>query len=280
MGYLFVLPAGIVYLMFILYPFVTSLQYSLTDWDGAQPVKQFIGLDNYIRMAGDPSVWRALWHNTVFIVLGTFLVITISLFIAVLISRARFRLLLSAIFFLPVLLSTAIVGLIWGWIYHPNGLLNSILDFVGLADLTRGWLGDADTALVAVIVAATWGAIGFNVVIFLAAIRNVDQDLIDAAYIDGAGARARFVNVTLPQIKGVLTTVVILAFIGGFTAFDIVYTMTGGGPAGSTELIANYGYRKAFRGSEVGYGAAVSTLITALALGLSLIYLRLRHDED
>jgi ABC-type sugar transport system permease subunit len=264
----------------VLYPLLTAFLYSLTSWNGADPIKTFIGFDNYARIFSDPKVSQALSHNAVWIVLGSIGVISLSLLMAILVSRTRFQALFSTIYFLPVLLASSAVGVIWTQIYLPDGILNNALGSVGLTDFERGWLGDTDTALIAVLVAWTWATVGFNFVIFLAAIKNVDQDLIDAAYVDGAGAWMRLRNVTLPQIRSVLTTVVVLTLISGFTAFDLVFVMTQGGPASSTELIATYAYRKAFVGNEVGYAAAVSVLITILASAAALIYLRFRPDQN
>ncbi len=279
-GYAFVsIPLGL-YAVFVLVPLLNAVYYSLTSWNGANPVKTFVGLDNYARMLGDPQVWGALTHNAVWIVLGSVIGISFSLMMAMLVSRNRMRGFFSTAFFLPVLLASAAVGVIWSHFYAPDGIINRILELIGLGALTNGWLGDPNTALIAVLLAGTWAGVGFSFVIFLAALRSVDQELIDASSVDGAGAWARFRNVTLPQINSVMTTVVILHLIAGFTAFDIIYVMTQGGPASSTELIATYGHRKAFRGSEVGYGAAVTMLMTVLALSTSLLYNRFFRSDD
>jgi ABC-type sugar transport system permease subunit len=199
---------------------------------------------------------------------------------AVLVSRNRLRGLFSVAFFLPVLVASAAVGVIWGHLYAPDGVINSALRLLGLDSLAHGWLGDPNTALTAVLIAGTWAGVGFSFVIFLAALSSVDQDLLDAASVDGANAWSRFRNVSLPQIRNVMTTVIVLYVISGFTAFDIVYVMTQGGPAWSTELIATYGHRKAFRGSEVGYGSAVTVVIAVLALGASMLYMRFARRDD
>jgi raffinose/stachyose/melibiose transport system permease protein len=279
-GYLFIAVPLALYGLFVLVPLANAVYYSLTSWNGADPIKDFIGLDNYHRMLNDPQVWGALLHNATWIILGSIGGISISLLMAVLVSRNRMRGLFSTAYFLPVLLASAAVGVIWGHFYAPDGLINRILELVGLSSLASGWLGNPDTALFAVLIAGTWAGVGFSFVIFLAALRNVDQDLLDAASVDGAGAWPRFRNVVMPQIRTVMKTVIILYLISGFTAFDLVYIMTQGGPAWSTELIATYGHRKAFRGSEVGYGAAITMLITVLALATSVIYMRIFQRDD
>jgi raffinose/stachyose/melibiose transport system permease protein len=274
-GYAFVLPGLVIYVLFFVWPFVSAILLSLVSWNGAAPEKVFVGLDNFAQILSDPIAELALTHNIVWIVVATTLSVSAALLLAILVSRLRrLQSLVAAIFFLPVLLSPAVIGIIWAWIYHPTGPLNDILRAVGLGSLARGWLGDPDMALYAVIFVASWGNVGFLFVILLAALRNVDQSLLDAAHVDGANAWQRFRSVTIPQIRRVLTTVVVVTLIAGFAAFDIVYVMTGGGPAQSTELIATYSYQQAFFRSHVGYGTAVSLLMTALALITVLAYLR------
>ena len=279
--YLFILPSLVLYLLFFIYPFIQSFYFSLVDWDGAQAVKKFIGLGNYARMLGDKLVWLSLSHNVIWIILGTVIPIAIGLFLAILIwGRTWGKGIFRTVYFIPQVLSTVVIGFIWGWIYNPVfGILNRILNAIGLGFLARGWLGDIHLALYAVLFAAIWARIGFCFVIFLAGLQNVDMELIDAAKIDGANGWQQFWNVTLPQLSYVMTLIVTTSLIGGFSVFDIVFAMTGGGPANQTELIATYTFTKAFKQSEVGYGAALSILVTFISLLTALFYLRTREKE-
>jgi multiple sugar transport system permease protein/raffinose/stachyose/melibiose transport system permease protein len=280
--YLFILPALFLYILFFLYPFIQSFYFSLVEWDGAQAVKKFVGLNNYTRMLGDSLVWLSLRHNLIWVILGTFVPIAIGLFLAILMwGHTRGKTLFRTVYFIPQVLATVVIGFIWGWIYNPVfGILNRVLEAVGLGFLARGWLGDVHLALYAVLFAAIWARIGFCFVIFLAGLQNVDMELIDASKIDGANGWQQFWNVTLPQLSYVMTLIVTTSLIGGFSVFDIVYTMTGGGPANRTELIATYTFTKAFAESEVGYGAALSILMTLISLLTAVIFLRTRERED
>ena len=279
--YLFILPAGLVYILFMIYPFFSSVYLSLTSWNGVAPVKEWVGLDNYGRMLGDRLVWLSLGHNVVWIVGGTAIPIAIGLLLAVLLhGPIRGSAIFRTVFFLPVVLAPAIIGIIWAWIYNPIfGVLNRALRQMGLGGLARGWLGDVTFALPAVLGAAIWAYVGFVFVIFLAALQNVSQDLLDAAAVDGANAWQRFWNVTIPQIANVMTMVIVISLIGGFSVFDIVFVMTGGGPANSTELIATYTYQKAFAENDIGYGTALSMIMTVLSLVASVIFIYFRERE-
>jgi ABC-type sugar transport system permease subunit len=170
---------------------------------------------------------------------------------------------------------------VWGWIYNPLfGILNKGLKQVGLGFLATGWLGNPSTALYAVLVTAVWGYVGFCVVVLYSALQKVDGDLIDAATLDGAGAFKRFWYVVLPQIGPVLTMVIVYTVIGGFNVFDIIYIMTRGGPAGASEVLATYTYKKSFQESDVGYGTALAMVMTLIALLAAIVALRLRRRAE
>jgi ABC-type sugar transport system permease subunit len=182
---------------------------------------------------------------------------------------------------MPQVLSTVVIGIIWNWIYNPIfGILNEVLDAVGLEDLSRGWLGDPDIALYAVLIAAIWATIGFVFVILLAGLQNVSKDLLEAATVDGANVWQRFWNVTVPQMASVLNVVIALLLIGGFSVFDIVFVMTGGGPANATEVLATYTYKEAFTQNNVGYASAIAVVITVISLIASVTFIRLRERQE
>jgi ABC-type sugar transport system permease subunit len=277
-----VLPALLLYLYFVIYPFLVSIYYSLTDWDGAQPVKQFVGLANYQDLLVDDLMWEALWHNLIWILIGTLAPIIIGLLLGVLLwTGARGRIIFRTIYFLPVVLAEVVVAIIWNWIYHPLfGALNQSLRMVGLGEWTRGWLGDPNTALFALLVTAIWGYYGFCFVIIMAGLQNVDVDLVEAATIDGANGWQRFIYIIVPQLSHVLTMITAYTLIGGFSVFGIVFVMTQGGPGTATQVIATYTYRKAFQESDLGYGAALSMVMTVLSLVASYIFIRLREQQE
>jgi ABC-type sugar transport system permease subunit len=282
-GYLFILPALLLYLFFFIYPFISSIYLSMTDWNGVDPKKSFIGLKNYIDMASDSLMWRSFSHNIVWVIIGTISPIVIGLLLGVLLSgkNTRGRTVFRTIFFMPVVLSPVVIGIIWGWIYNPIfGILNRLLEVIGLGFLSRGWLGDPHLALLAVLIAAIWAYFGFCLVVIMAGLQNVDIELYDAAKIDGANSWQQFTNVTIPQLSPVLTMITAYTLIGGFNVFDIVFIMTQGGPANTTELIATYTYKQAFQLNEVGYGAALSMVMTVVSLIASYVFLKVRERNE
>jgi raffinose/stachyose/melibiose transport system permease protein len=281
-GILFVLPALTLYAVFFVKPFVTSIYYSLTSWNGYDAVKKFVGLANYEQLFHDPLLWLSLSHNLIWIVIGTFAPIIIGLPLAVMLTNSkRGRLLFQTAYFLPYVLSGVMIGVIWGWIYNPVfGVLNYALRGVGLGGVATGWLGDPNVALYAVLVAAIWGYFGFCVVIFMAGLQNINLELIEAAKIDGANSVQQFFYVIVPQLRNVLNVIIVYNLIGGFNVFDIIRVMTAGGPANNTEVIATYNYSVSFEQNNIGYGTTLSMVMTILALVASYFYLRVRDKQE
>lgn len=281
-GYLFILPTGLLFLVFILYPFITSFYFSLTDWDGASKIKTFIGLANYGKLLQDPIVWLALKHNLIWMVIGAIVPIGLGLILAVLLwNRPPGFTLFRTIYFMPQVLGAAVIGIIWKWIYVPDvGVFGSIAKFTGLKFIGHGWLGDTSTSLFAIMVASIWASIGFFFIIMLAALQGVDKDLIDAATVDGANAFERLRFVVIPQLSHVITMLTTLALIGGLNVFDIVFAMTEGGPANSSELIGTYSYLQAFRISKIGYASSLTMVMTVIALFTTIIFIRLRERRE
>jgi raffinose/stachyose/melibiose transport system permease protein len=272
-------PSLVIYVLFMVYPFFGTIQLSLTSWDGFAENKDFIGLDNYAVLFGDPAFWNALVHNLIWALVGTAAPILIGLPLAIVLwSGARFRLAFRAMYFLPVILPSVVAGIIWGWIYNPLfGVLNTILEGIGLESLTNGWLGDPDTALWAVLGAAVWGAFGTLVVFFLAGLQGIDLNLIDAARVDGANAWQRTRHIILPGIAPMFTFVLTITLVGAFSVFDIIYVLTLGGPGTATEVLAGYAYKMAFGRNFAGYGAAIAMVIAILSLVLAVAFLKIRE---
>jgi len=273
-GYAFILPALLLYTYFFIYPFIVSIYYSLTNWDGAQPIKEFIGLSNYRSLLSDSLLWEALYHNLIWVVLGTAAPIAIGLLLGVLLwSGARGTTLFRTIYFLPFILSQVVVAIIWNWIYHPLwGPLNISLRAVGLDSMERGWLGDPSWALLAVIIVAVW-----SFVVIIAGLQDVSKELVEAATLDGANPWQRFIHVIIPQLRHVLTMITAFTLIGGFNVFDIIFVMTQGGPGTATQVIGTYTYRKAFEQGDIGYGSALSMVMTIITLIASYLFIRLRE---
>ncbi len=279
LGVLLVVPVTLITVAFFLLPLGNALVYSVVDFDGVSANPPFVGLANFREMFADDEVWHALSNNAIWIVIGTIAPIAIGLLLALLLwGVERGTMLYRLCFFLPYVLPGVAVGIVWGWIYDPvQGLLNQLMTAIGLGSLTRGWLGDPDWALYAVLVTAIWGATGFAVVIFISALRNVDVELVDASRIDGAGAPARLWFIILPQIMPVFLMVLTLTLVGGFSVFDIIFIMTGGGPADATNVIGTYAYTQAFQLSRIGYGTTLALLITVLSVPFAVALNRLQR---
>ncbi len=279
-AYLYIAPALALYAVFFLWPLAQLFYLSMVKWDGLAP-KVFVGLHNYGELlTSDPRFWLALEHNALWLVGAVSVPTTIGLFLAVFLARTPLcgRLALRTIFFLPQVLSSVVVAIIWRWIYNPDyGALNTILRGVGAAGLARGWLGDEGLALPALFVASSWVLYGFCMVVFLAALQGIDEAYYDAAKVDGANALQQFWYVTLPAIRGPLSTVILLSAIGAFQVFDLVFIITRGGPAWSTMVLSVYMYDSAFRYNKLGYGSAVAIVLGVLILAFSIVFLRVRE---
>lgn len=279
LGIALVIPVMVMIVVFFLVPMVNALYYSFTDFNGADPTPTFVGFDNFVRMFTDPKVGHALGNNFIWIVVGTIAPMVIGLIVAMLLwSLRRGSVVYRVTFFLPYVLPGVAIGIVWGWIYDPvNGLLNQFLRAIGLGDLARGWLGEPDLALYAVLATAIWAGTGFTIVIFLSALRNVDVELVDAARIDGANSPQRLWYIILPQIMPVFLMVLTLTLVGGFSVFDIIFIMTNGGPAGATDVLGTYSYNTAFDLSDIGYGTTLALLITVLSVPIAIVLNRLQR---
>jgi raffinose/stachyose/melibiose transport system permease protein len=279
LGILLTLPVIALVVVFFVFPMISALYFSVVDFDGIDPTPEFVGLANVIEMFTDPETWHALSNNVIWIIVGTAAPMIIGLLISVLIWTTRrgagiYRL----AFFLPFVLPGVAIGIVWTWIYDPvSGWLNRALEAVGLDSLVRGWLGDPDLALYAVLATAVWAYSGFVIIIFLSALRNVDIELVDASRIDGANASQRLWFILLPQIMPVFLMVLTLTLVGGFSVFDIIFIMTGGGPADATNVLGTYSYSQAFQLSRIGYGTTLALLITVLSIPFAVAINRLQR---
>jgi raffinose/stachyose/melibiose transport system permease protein len=279
LGLLLAAPSVALVAVFFVFPFVSAIYFSLTSWNGVTPQPPFVGFANFTALARDGQVWHALGNNAIWIVIGTVAPLVIGLLLAVVLwSGVRGVLLYRLSFFLPYVLPPVVIAIVWSWIYDPiYGWLNRILDAVGLGSWTHGWLGEPNTALFAVLGTAIWSTFGFVVVIFLSALQNVDLDLVDAARIDGANAWQRLTRVILPEIMPVFLMVTTVTLVGGFSVFDIVFIMTGGGPGNATDVLGTYSFQNAFQLNRVGYGTALALVITLLSLPFVVILNRVQR---
>jgi raffinose/stachyose/melibiose transport system permease protein len=272
--YFWVAPALAVFALFTLLPVAVALGLSFTSWDGSgDPV--FNGLHNYAQAFGDGEYWTAILHNIQYAV-GTVvgkLVLSLGLALAmnqVLPARAIFRTAL----FLPVVLSFVVVGLLWSWIYNYDaGLLNSMLGHLGLESLQRDWLGDQKVALWALVIVDIWKWFGFHMIIFLAGLQSIPQELYEAGRIDGATSWRLLRHITLPLILPISLINLVLAASGAFNVFDVVYVMTEGGPVNATNVAMMEIYKQAFQFYHFGYSSALSVVQLVLVSVVSLTLL-------
>ena len=272
----FVLPAILFILFFILWPIIQSLALSFYRWDGVGPWK-FVGIKNYIRMfTRDKFFYLALKNTVIFAVVTTIGEMLIGLTLAILIDMGirgwkTFRF----IFFLPVALSQVAIALLWVKIYARDGLINSLLEILRLESLHRVWLGDARYALWCVCLVSIWQYGGWHMIFFLAGMQGIDPQIYESAKIDGASTMRRIFSITLPLLKNVFFIITILSLILGFKNFDLVYVLTTGGPAHATEVLATQIYQHAFDVYRFGYASVLAVILVVVALIFSVFYIKI-----
>lgn len=272
--YFFILPAIIVFCLFIVYPLLYSVNLSLHEWNGFTPTwDRFVGLNNYRDMFGDYLFWIAFTNNFKVMLVRLPLEIIIALLLAIILDREiKGKNLWQTILFLPVIMPLIVVALVWQRIYEPNiGLLNTLLRSLGLNGLAKVWLGDPKLAIYATAIVSTWKNIGFSMVIFLAALQGIPEELKEAAIVDGATEAQIVWRVTLPLLKPTIRIAIVLSMISIFKIFDLTYILTGGGPSHRSEVLASYMYFQAFSMGKMGLASAAVVVLLALVLSISLV---------
>lgn len=271
-------PSLIFYAVFVLVPLGRAFQLSLTDWDGLAANMNYVGAENYSGIWTDSRFLTSLWRNVIWWAMHVLLAVGSGLLLAILLSEVgRGRFFFRTVAFFPHVLSLAVVGVIWGQLYHPIvGLINAGLETFGLSSLTRIWLGDPEIALYAVGVASAWQAYGFYMVIFVAGIQSIDPQLHEAARVDGANAWQRIWDITIPSLHNTMTVVLTLAFISAMKGFGTVWAMTQGGPGYASELVAVYVWRTAFQSGAIGQAAAAGLSLAVIVIVFSTVFNRWR----
>ncbi|MEU6141055.1 sugar ABC transporter permease [Streptomyces sp. NPDC047081] len=259
--------------LWVFWPALQGFYLALTKWDGVS-APRFVGLGNFREMAHDEVFRSAAGHTVLWLVLFGGLSAVLGLAAALLLQQERRGVgFYRAALFLPVVFSLVATALVWQAIYQPDGVLNRLLGAVGLDSLQHAWLADQDTALYAVIVPALWRQIGYVMVLYLAGLKGIDPALYEAAKVDGATAWQRFRHVTLPQLSSVNAVVLSVIVIDSLRSFDVVWSLTRGGPYHSSELLSTYMYSTAFQSLRLGYGSALAVVIFVLAFGVIASYL-------
>lgn len=269
---LFIIPTLALYCLFFIYPMVTSSYYAFTDWNGLEDYK-FIGLKNFVDVFSDPDFRSAIINNLFFILFAVFIQVPMIIIMAILIGGVkRLQGFYKTTVFVPSILSTAVIGILWGFIYHPEiGPLNGFLALFGIDKIY--WLADEKWAMPAVLFVNAWQWMGFYIVLVLAAILALPKEMNEAAEIDGASGFQRAIHITVPLIKPIISVVMMLSIAGAMRVVDIVLVMTKGGPVGSTEVMASYLVNRAMGvNPSYGLGTAISLIIFAFALILTALY--------
>jgi raffinose/stachyose/melibiose transport system permease protein len=277
----FVLPALAFYTAFVLIPALGGFWYSLTDWNGLNPSYRIVGLANYVEaLTGDLYFLKSLKFTLRFVVYMVFLQNAIALFLAVLVEgRKRGRIALRTVFFMPNMVSMIIGGFMWMFVF--SRVLPFLAELPALRFLDQSWIGDPRFSFWAIVIVSLWGGVGYLMVIYVAALQGVPANLKEAAYIDGANAWHAFRHVTLPMIFPSLTVGVFVTLNSSFKVFDVVYSLTGGGPGRATQVVALNIFEEAFkRNNRYGYASAKATILFAIICGITLIQLWLMKRRE
>ncbi|HEX7013087.1 MAG TPA: sugar ABC transporter permease [Steroidobacteraceae bacterium] len=284
-AWLFVAPALIVLTVFFFLPVLGALAMSLTDFDLYALTDidnlRFVGFRNYVRLLSEPLFWNALGNTVYFVALGVPLSIGVSLAAALLVNSrlARWRGLFRTVFFAPVVTTLVAVAVVWRYIFHTRyGFLNYTLSALGIEPID--WMGDPNWAMPAIVILAVWKNFGYNMIILLAALQNIPDDLYEAARIDGASSWQMFRHITLPGIGPVLLLVSILTMAGYFQLFAEPYVMTEGGPLQSTMSVLYFMYEEGFKWWSLGRASAVAFLLFIIMLTVTVLQLRIGRQRE
>ncbi|HEX3049752.1 MAG TPA: sugar ABC transporter permease [Aggregatilineaceae bacterium] len=281
-AYLFILPALAIYGVFVFWPILQTVRYSLFEWNGLD-TPQFVGFSNYVDLYHDEIFRVAFQNNLTFILFYTAFPIIIALFLTAILTRRKifgltfFR----AGLFLPYVMSMVVVGVVWRWIYNPIfGPLNEFLEMVGLESWKRAWLGDFDLALPAVGVIGTWVQYGFCLVLFIAGVQRIEEELYDAAKIDGANEFRQLWHITLPALRSEIAVAMVTTLISALRVFDLVYVTTRGLPGNKTMVVSFHLYQNAFEQHKVGYAASIAVTLTSVILFISFLIIQWRKRVE
>jgi raffinose/stachyose/melibiose transport system permease protein len=280
-GLLYLSPALLLYAAIVLVPLIQTVNYSFYKWDGvSEPT--WMGLQNYLEFGRDPRMYAAFGHVLVLIVMFGLIPLGLGLISAALLSRAKIRGegIYRWFLFLPQVLTSVVVAIIWKRIYAPDGPLNGALRLVGLDSLTRNWLGDFTWALPSLGMIGVWGGFGFTMVLFLAGILAIPDELYEAARLDGSTRWQEFRLITLPSLRGQMAIALTLTITGALRTFDMVYITTQGGPGTATTTPALLLYQLAFVNPDVGKASATGVVLAVLCLAIAVAITRIMENKD
>jgi raffinose/stachyose/melibiose transport system permease protein len=281
---LFLLPTLLLLAVFVIWPILASFELSLYQWNGIDPARTFIGPNNWTRLFGDTIFWRAFGNNFILVAGSIAIQLPLGMLVAIALERAGRRFIFKVfktVYFFPMLMSSVAIGILFKYIYDPTfGLVNKLLESIGLKG--QSWLGEPGLALIAVIAVICWQYTPFYMILFLAALNSISEDMRDAARIDGARDRQYYRFIAIPMVSGTVRTAVILSLIGSLKYFDLIWVMTEGGPNSASELMATYMYKKAFPSFEMGYGSTVASalFIIVMVISLTTLFITRRFETE
>ena len=273
-SWLFLVPAGIIYLSVIVVPVIYSSVISLFKWNGISDM-EFIGLRNFVNLFSDPVFIKAISNNFIWILLSLFGTMTISLGLAVMLNSSFMgRTFFRGFFYFPAVIAGIAVAIIWRWIYNPTiGFINQVCLVLGI-NFQQSWLSSQTASLYAIFAASLWQSIGQPMIFFLAGLQTVPSEILEAALIDGASNTRRFFVVTIPLMKETFVIVIANLIVGAMKVFDIIMGLTAGGPNDATQMMSTYMYSQTFRYNNVGYGTAIAVLMVVFMLVVIVPYIR------
>lgn len=277
LGLAWVIPALALVGVFVYLPLVQNFGFSTLKWDIYSGSQEYVGLGNYRKLIGDPVFWSSFGNNLLYAVVSIAFQVFGALLLAALVESIRserWRRGLRAIYFIPSAISLTVAGLLFYFVYEPNlGLLNHALEAVGLGRFGQSWLGQGDTAMLAIIAMSQWQGFGYSTLLFAVAIQRIPSEIYGAAAIDGTGPIRRFVHVTVPLVREMTGLMMMVTISGAFQVFNEVMVMTGGGPDNSTQVLGTWLYRSGFVRNNFGYAAAIATVLFVITLGIAMAQL-------
>ena len=280
---LFLLPAFVLYVVFVFFPIAQAARFSLFDWNGLDPLSEFVGLANFERALADPVFLSSVVHTAVILVLSLAVQIPFALGLALMLNRQfRGRSILRLLFFAPYVIAEVITAIIATLILQPNGLAEHLLAAAGLGDAYHPWLANRDTVLIALFFIITWKFFGFHMILLLAGLQGIPRELEEAAAIDGANRWQAIRHITLPLLGPTIRVSVFLSIIGSIQLFDLVWVTTRGGPVNASNTMAVYMFDRGFQRFQFGYGSAVAVILFLICFALALAYQRwvMRRDTE
>lgn len=280
----YLIPTLAIFILFCVIPYLKSFYMSFFKWSAFTNTGVFVGLDNFKRLIKDPVILTALKNNLFLLFWCTLFTFVISIFFANIVCRKRYRenAFFRILFFVPHVLSVTIVAILWSFLYNPSfGVINILLEKIGLGGLQRIWLGDKDVIMGALTVPMVWINVGFYLILFISAISNISPEIYESAEVDGANERRQFFSITLPCIWESVRTALAFFIITAFNySFELVYVMTKGGPNRASELLTTYLYEVAFVKSDFGYSSAIGMVLFVLTAGLVFLVLNVTKPKE